>query len=213
MRPAYACTTKVRHLFSYDSRFVDCLLPGGNLPGYHSQFVLNPQFSYGIIVLVTGEYADTVTLANHAVSIFQPVFESLLKDMVVNHYSGLWRGDSSTAAISVSKERVLYLDLLIVEDIDILDFVGNGKPAALWSTGRAGEFRYGIQYMPMQKLTALAACRIGFGRIELNDTPNAGCEPYWITIDPFRGKGAPVDLVYFINGEFVYPSAHARMKR
>lgn len=60
---------------------------------------------------------------------------------------------------------------------------------------------------------AEVACRIGFGRPQLNGTPNAGCEPYWISIDSFRGRGIPADLIYFVGDELVYPAAEARLKR
>ncbi|KIY69156.1 beta-lactamase/transpeptidase-like protein [Cylindrobasidium torrendii FP15055 ss-10] len=168
---------------------------GGNLPGYHSQFALNPAFSYGVIVLVTGEYDDTVTLTAEAVSFFQPAFEDVLKGVVAANYAGLWTSTNGLASVSVSKDGVLCLDLLIVEDIDILRLAGDGNPATLWSTGRPGEFR------------------IAFGRPQLNGTPNAGCEPYWISIDPFRGRGIPADLLYFVGDELVYPAAEARLKR
>src|SRR4051812_25144980 len=34
----------------------------GALPGYHSEFALVPDYSYGIIVLMTGTYGDTLSI-------------------------------------------------------------------------------------------------------------------------------------------------------
>lgn len=112
---------------------------GGNLPGYHSQFSLNPKYAYGVIVLVTGSYADTVTLEVEAMNQFQPVFEQLLLERVVEAYTGVWRNDKSLADIAVL-DGVLYLRKLVVEGVDILNVISTG-PAALWSTGRPDEFR------------------------------------------------------------------------
>ncbi len=113
---------------------------GGNLPGYHSQFSINPQYSYGVIVLVTGSYADTVTLALEATALFQPVFEQLQAEMAAKSYAGVWKGDDSVAIIDIVG-GVLYLQLLVVEGVDVLSLVSTGKPVALWSTGRSDEFR------------------------------------------------------------------------
>ncbi|KAF9040469.1 beta-lactamase/transpeptidase-like protein [Hymenopellis radicata] len=167
---------------------------GGNLPGYHSQFSINPQYSYGVIVLVTGSYADTVTLALEATAHFQPIFEQLQAEMAIESYAGVWKGDDGVAIIDVVG-GVLYLQLLVVEGVDILSLVGTGKPVALWSTGRSGEFR------------------IAFGRPAINDTPFAGCEPYWISFDDFMGHDIPADLLYFVGKDVVYPSANVRLRR
>ncbi|KAF8922083.1 beta-lactamase/transpeptidase-like protein [Mucidula mucida] len=167
---------------------------GGNLPGYHSQFSINPQYSYGVIVLVTGSYADTVTLALEATALFQPVFEQLQAEMAAKSYAGVWKGDDSVAIIDIVG-GVLYLQLLVVEGVDVLSLVSTGKPVALWSTGRSDEFR------------------IAFGRSAINDTPFTGCEPYWISFDDFMGHNVPADLLYFAGNEVVYPSANVRLRR
>ncbi|KAJ6504417.1 beta-lactamase/transpeptidase-like protein, partial [Mycena vulgaris] len=173
---------------------------GGNLPGYHSQFVLNPQWSYGVIVLVTGNYTDTVTLAQEAISRFQPAFENLLVMQVLYAYGGVWVGDDSVAVVTIDADHALYLQTLIVGDQDILRSLqrnppGEAKAVALWSTGRPHEFRLAI------------------GRPELNGNPDAGCEPYWISIDPPFSRGAPLDLLYWDGAELVYPSAGVRFHR
>ncbi|KAJ7110012.1 beta-lactamase/transpeptidase-like protein [Mycena epipterygia] len=172
---------------------------GGNLPGYHSQFVLNPQWSYGVIVLVTGNYSDTVTLAQEAISRFQPAFENLLLLEVLYAYGGVWVGDDSVAVVTI-EDGALYLQALLIGDMDVLSLLqripsGGPKPVALWSTGRPHEFRLAI------------------GRPELNGNPDAGCEPYWISIDPPFSRGAPLDLLYWDGSELVYPSAGVRLRR
>ncbi|KAJ7161374.1 beta-lactamase/transpeptidase-like protein [Mycena crocata] len=172
---------------------------GGNLPGYHSQFVLNPQWSYGVIVLVTGNYTDTVTLAREAISRFQPAFEKLLLTQVLYTYGGVWFGVDSIAVVTI-EDQALYIQALVVGDRDVLSLLqrvpsGEAKAVALWSTGRPHEFRLAI------------------GRPELNDNPEAGCEPYWISIDPPFSRGAPLDLLYWDGSELVYPSAGVRLRR
>ncbi|KAJ6575319.1 beta-lactamase/transpeptidase-like protein [Mycena capillaripes] len=172
---------------------------GGNLPGYHSQFVLNPQWSYGVIVLVTGNYTDTVTLAQEAISRFQPAFENVLLMEVFSAYAGIWVGDDSLAVVTI-EEQGLFLQALIVRGQDVLNILQRNpprgaKPMALWSTGRLHEFRLAI------------------GRAELNDNPNAGCEPYWISIDYPVARGAPLDLLLWDGSELVYPSAGVRLRR
>ncbi|KAJ7651752.1 beta-lactamase/transpeptidase-like protein [Mycena polygramma] len=147
---------------------------GGNLPGYHSQFSLNPQWSYGVIVLVSGNYTDTVTLAQEAISRFQPALDT---------YGGVWVGDDSLAVITI-QDQALYLDALVIRDQDVLNILqrnpsGGSKAVALWSTGRLHEFR------------------MAFGRPELNDNPDAGCEPYWISLDYPVARGAPLDLLFW----------------
>ncbi|KAJ7619223.1 beta-lactamase/transpeptidase-like protein [Mycena polygramma] len=172
---------------------------GGNLPGYHSQFSLNPQWSYGVIVLVSGNYTDTVTLAQEAISRFQPAFENLLLMQVLDTYGGVWVGDDSLAVITI-QDQALYLEALVIRDQDALNILqrnpsGGSKAVALWSTGRLHEFR------------------MAFGRPELNDNPDAGCEPYWISLDYPVARGAPLDLLFWDGSELVYPSAGVRLHR
>ncbi|KAJ7102487.1 beta-lactamase/transpeptidase-like protein [Mycena belliarum] len=172
---------------------------GGNVPGYHSQFILNPQWSYGVIVLVTGAYEDAMTLAQEAIARFQPAFEHLLGMQALYAYGGVWVGDDSVAVVTV-EDGGLVLQTLIVGDQDVLSLLqmnpaGESKPVALWATGHQHEFRLAI------------------GRPGLNENPDAGCEPYWVTIDFAASRGAPLDLIYWDGGELVYPSAGVRLRR
>ncbi|KAF8216007.1 beta-lactamase/transpeptidase-like protein [Mycena galopus ATCC 62051] len=147
---------------------------GGNLPGYHSQFGIIPQWSYGVIVL-------------EAISQFQPAFENLLLMQTLHAYGGVWVGDDSVAVV-VIEDGALYLQ-------DLRKSSGGSKGVALWSTGRPHEFRLAI------------------GRPELNDNPDAGCEPYWISIDLPMARGAPLDLLLWDGSELIYPSAGVRLRR
>ena len=116
--------------------------PGGNLPGYHSQFALVPERAFGIIVLVTGEYADTVSLTDAAVSRFAPAFAALQVEAVARAYAGVFHGERALAVVSVQYE-MLFVDTLVVRGVDVLAAAGAGagRPVALWSTGRKDEFR------------------------------------------------------------------------
>jgi hypothetical protein len=128
--------------FESDSDLYD---PGGNLPGYHSQFSINVQWSYGVIVLVSGNYTDTLTLALEAISHFQPAFENLLVQQALKTYGGMWIGDDSMAIVTI-EDQALYLQALVVRDQDVLSILqrrpsGESTGIALWSTGRPHEFR------------------------------------------------------------------------
>ncbi|KAK7064062.1 beta-lactamase domain-containing protein [Favolaschia claudopus] len=173
---------------------------GGNLPGYHSQFGLNMDMSYGVIVLLTGNYTDTAHLAREAINRFHPAFEKLLLNQAFQNYAGIWTGNNNSLAIVTIQDRALYLTSLTVGDSDVLSIL-QGKPQgtslgmALWSTGRPHEFRLAI------------------GRSELNDDPEAGCEPYWISLDYPMARGAPLDLLFWDGSELVYPSAEVRLRK
>ncbi|KAJ7246323.1 beta-lactamase/transpeptidase-like protein [Mycena haematopus] len=186
-------------LYSKDTPASDFEQQGGNLAGYHSQFSINPQWSYGVIVLLSGNYTDTATLAREAIYRFQPAFENLLLMQVSEAYEGVWVSDNSVAVVTI-EDQVLYLQALVVRDKDVLSILqrkpsGESKGMALWSTGRPHEFRLAI------------------GRHELNDNPDAGCEPYWISLDYPMARGAPLDLLLWDGSELVYPSAGVRLRR
>jgi hypothetical protein len=54
---------------------------------------------------------------------------------------------------------------------------------------------------------------MAFGRPELNDVPDAGCEPYWFSLDYPMARGAPLDLLLWDGSDLVYPSAGVRLRR
>ncbi|KAF9454094.1 beta-lactamase/transpeptidase-like protein [Macrolepiota fuliginosa MF-IS2] len=184
-------------------------MKGGNIPGYHSEFALVPEFQYGIIVLLTGTYTNTAEIVHRAASLFQPAIHKLLEERVTKAYTGHWAGASTedhkgrtTAEIKLINGG-LYLTELVVRGYDVLRIVEDADvslhkpyPIALWNTGRPGEFR------------------LAFGRKALNDDPTAGCMPYWVSIDnPMFSRGAPIDLIYWDGDQLVYPSGGARLER
>ncbi|KAF7784072.1 hypothetical protein Agabi119p4_237 [Agaricus bisporus var. burnettii] len=170
-------------------------MKGGNLPGYHSEFVLVPEFQYGIIVLVTGTYQNTAAIVQEAASLYQPAIRSLLENRVNNAYVGRWvvssssieKGETTTAQVKLIN-GALYLTELIVRGHDVLKIIEDSDfdfhkpyPIALWNTGRPNEFR------------------LAFGRKSLNNDPSAGCMPYWVSID--NGSVAVHPLTLFIGKE------------
>ncbi|KAF8973666.1 beta-lactamase/transpeptidase-like protein [Flammula alnicola] len=180
------------------------LCASGNLPGYRSEFALVPEYSVGIIVLVTGTYADTGTILKEAAKRVIPALEKLHQDELQRRYVGTWINGEDVAEVVLSK-GALTLKKLVVRGVDVLKLVqtwgsdlaqSNGSPVALWSTGRIGEFR------------------LAFGRPELNNVRDIGCWPYWITIDPgVNSRGSPVDLIYWKNGVLTYPSSGVSFSR
>ena len=173
----------------------------GNLPGYHSLIGLNPEYGYGIIILATGTYSDTHELGLRALDILQPAFMKVLQGQVREAYVGEWEATggnmTGTAHVSLLYGQ-LFMTKLIVDDVDVLRAVQEAhiesipftRPVPLWTAGRIDEFR------------------LVFGR----NMP--GCLPYWVSIDSgFTSRGASIDLVYWENGELVYPSAGVRFKR
>jgi len=165
---------------------------GGNLVSHHSQFSVNPASSYGVIVLVAGQYANTAQLAHEAIKRFQSVFDHLQERAARDAFEGLWVSgeDEEDQAVISTHDGALWVRKLVVKGTNILAIVQDKtpdrvEPMALWSTGtkRVGEFR------------------IGFGRPALNGQPLAGCEPYWVSIDTAHANGAPIDLLYFEQDE------------
>lgn len=123
---------------------------GGNLPGYHSVFAIVPEYSVGVIILVTGTYSDTHTLLNEVGKRLLPTLEKLHQVELRRRYVGTWTNGNDHAEVGLNK-GVLYLKKLIVGGVDVLKtvedldygLVGRSpSPVALWATGRVGEFRY-----------------------------------------------------------------------
>jgi hypothetical protein len=126
------------------------------LPGYHSEFVLVPEYQYGIIVLVTGTYQNTAAIVQEAASLFQPAIRTLLEKRANNAYVGRWvdssksidRGEATTAEVKLIN-GALYLTELIVGGHNVLKIMEDSdstvykpSPVALWNTGRSNEFRF-----------------------------------------------------------------------
>ncbi|KIM47767.1 hypothetical protein M413DRAFT_6978 [Hebeloma cylindrosporum] len=177
---------------------------GGNIPGYHSEFAIFPEYSMGIIVLMTGTYADTRMILEEAAKIFLPTFEKLFQVELQRRYVGTWVNGDDVAEVSLNRGN-LFLKKLFIRGMDVLKLVQTaenglthrvGVPVALWSTGRVGEFR------------------LAFGRQELNNVKDVGCMPYWVSLDPgIMSRGAPLDLLYWKSGTLTYPSAGVNLAR
>lgn len=182
---------------------------GGDLPGYHSEFALIPEYSYGIIVLLTGNH-QTTPILTEVTKRLHPVLNRLYQMELERRYVGTWvSGDGKgVAEIMLDKgKNTLFVKKLFVLGEDALKSVheqgliggvrGPGPAqVALWTTGRVGEFR------------------LAFGVPSLNKVPGIGCFPYWVTIDPgLNSRGAPIDLLYWDRGYLVYPSAGVRFTR
>lgn len=121
---------------------------GGNLPGYHSEFAMIPELSYGVVALMTGNYTDTSAIVAEAVSRFQPAFQSLQIMQVAYAYGGVWHNNDSVAVITI-EDGSLVLQTFVIKGVDVLALVSEGKArsgAALWSTGRLGEFRQAYKH-------------------------------------------------------------------
>ena len=120
---------------------------GGTLPGYHSEFALIPGSSYGIIVLLTGSFADARDIVLETVKNMQPVFAKTLETQLKRKYVGTWINGADIAEVKLV-DGYLYLNKLVTRGVDVLRFVQNENklveqavPVALWTTGRLGEFR------------------------------------------------------------------------
>ena len=172
-------------------------------------FALIPEYSYGIIVLLTGNHG-TSDILTEVTKRLHPTLNKLYQVDLERRYTGVWNGDNgeSVAEITLDKgKNTLFVKKLIVQGVDALKSVQNigaGGAAfpgwqpqvALWSTGRVGEFR------------------LAYGIPKLNKIPGIGCLPFWVTIDPgLNSHGAPVDLLYWDRGVLVYPSAGVTFDR
>ena len=118
-----------------------------SLRGYHSIFALNPQYGYGVIVLVTGDYSQTSALLRTVTQAYQPAFEALQRQLVSATYAGTWSdGNGSLAKIKVVHGE-LHLEKLVVEGVNVIQRLVPGlepvipKRLTLWATGKEGEFR------------------------------------------------------------------------
>ncbi|KAF8523515.1 beta-lactamase/transpeptidase-like protein [Hysterangium stoloniferum] len=160
---------------------------GGNLDSHHSVFSVNPVSSYGVIVLIAGRYSQAEEIAREAITRFQPIFDRVQEASAQKSFGGHWSsgtGKDNQAVIKVRRGS-LWLERLILQGVDFLALIqsrnpGKGKPVALWSTYRTGEFRYVIAY--------------AYGRPQNTHT---GCLLSWVTFDGIYANGAPIDMLYF----------------
>ncbi|CAA7265929.1 unnamed protein product [Cyclocybe aegerita] len=81
---------------------------GGNLPGYHSEFALVPEYSYGMIVLVTGTYENTLTILNEVATRFHPAITQQYRVGVQRRYAGTWTNGKDTPGTVLEPSEVGY---------------------------------------------------------------------------------------------------------
>ncbi|KAJ7897048.1 hypothetical protein B0H14DRAFT_2676747 [Mycena olivaceomarginata] len=101
----------------------------GNLPGTTAKFSINVQWSYGVIVLVSGNYKTPLTLALEATFSLPTCFRKPLGAAGIKNVTAAY--------------HALYLQALVVRDQDRRPS-GESTGIALWSTGRPHEFRLAI---------------------------------------------------------------------
>jgi hypothetical protein len=180
----------------------------------HSEFLINPDLQYGIIVLLTGISADTAYISELAIRTFQPVFEKILEKRARDRYVGVWHGRGQDRIDVVLKDGSLWITKWKANGVDFLDlYQGSfGSGLTLWSTGRLDEFRYGG--IPLALCGYLFALyRVAIGRRAVD----WGCMPFWLNLDLLHSHHAPIDLIYFDEDEdgpvLQFPSANVTLHR
>ncbi|KAH6906088.1 beta-lactamase class C binding protein-like protein [Coprinopsis sp. MPI-PUGE-AT-0042] len=179
----------------------------GDLGPYHNIFPLNPEYGYAVIALTTGS-ANPEDFVQQALRTLQPAFHNALEEQVHSAYVGKWEvaGSQDVAEVKII-DKQLFLASLNVGGVDILKLLNErrarikssnapARAVPLWSTGRLDEFK------------------MAFGRESVDASALEACLLYWATVDfGVYANGAPLDLVYWEDGELVYPSAGVRLKR
>ncbi|PPQ66550.1 hypothetical protein CVT24_007115 [Panaeolus cyanescens] len=165
----------------------------GDIGGYHSDFSLVPDYSYGITLLSTGPSRAGHGLVLDIVRALQPTLRALQEAELSQRFVGTWARGNDTAKI-INRGEALYLDQLVVGGIDVVKFVteliwGPGAsivPLPMWSTGRLGEFRLALG----------------------GNGDNSTCLDYWTFFDPgVHSRDAPLDLIYWKDDVLFYPSS------
>jgi len=177
----------------------DLYTKSGNLAGFHTSFSVDRATGYGVVVLMTGKYADATGIAATAAEkFFHPAFKSALAKATDKTYSGRYKSGTSEVVISV-RDGALWTDKVVVNGTDLMKNLFGGykvQPVALWPTGPKAEFRFAL------------------GRPPMNNAPHSGCEPYWVSIDAIYANGAPLDLIHFEdNGNLTIPSLSITLPR
>lgn len=179
----------------------------GDLGPYHNLFSVNQEYGYAVIVLTTGS-SNPEEFVQEAFRRLQPTFHEAQEHQVTSAYAGKWEisGSSDTAEVKVI-DKQLFLTKLIVGSVDVLKLLNERRaripstnvpvrPVALWSTGRLGEFK------------------LALGRESLDQQAFSACLVYYATIDfGVFANGASIDLIYWEDGQLVYPSAGARFSK
>ncbi|KAH9486520.1 Beta-lactamase-like protein str6 [Psilocybe cubensis] len=205
---------------------------GGNLPGYHSEFALVPEYSFGIVLLVSGSNADTVTLLKETAKRYVPAFEKLHEAELRRRFQGKWISereskseDAPESAKDVAevtvKNGALHLTKLNIDGKDVLQILelamsggGGGGRAVSGAALQAKPNAKGGGPVVLWPTGRTGEFRMALGRPELNKVPEIGCIPYWISLDfGAQSHGVPLDLVYWERGNLHYPSAGITFER
>lgn len=118
----------------------------GEFMGHFSGFAFDPTSSFGVIVLMTGEYSDSEKVILEAFNHFLPAFDLLHETATTNMFAGTWKAvdspQNNLAVISV-KDGSMWLDEFVLQGQNVLGVLRGDDPekVALVSTGRGGEFR------------------------------------------------------------------------
>lgn len=114
----------------------------GAMAGYHAALAIHPGTSYGIVVLLAGNYPDAAKLAYDAFEIFQPAIDGALAEASSDLYEGSWvSADGNSAATIVVEQGVIWVRSLTLQSVNILQKFGSTSGLALRSSGRRDEFR------------------------------------------------------------------------
>ncbi|EGO21816.1 hypothetical protein SERLADRAFT_474737 [Serpula lacrymans var. lacrymans S7.9] len=116
----------------------------GEMPGYHSGFIINPTSSYGIIILSTGPMTQTIPLTNLIFDHVQPAFDAIMEAEAHKSLVGSWLSDDGQDNIAIDIEAgSLYVTRYILNGTDVLavmhNHIGSGK-LPLWPTSE-NEYR------------------------------------------------------------------------
>jgi hypothetical protein len=118
----------------------------GEFMGHFSGFAFDPTSSFGVVVLMTGEYSDSEKVILEAFNHFLPAFDLLHETATTDMFAGTWKAvdspQNNSAVISV-KDGSMWLDEFLLQGQNVLGVLRGDDPekVALVSTGRVGEFR------------------------------------------------------------------------
>ncbi|TFK53076.1 beta-lactamase/transpeptidase-like protein [Heliocybe sulcata] len=158
----------------------------GQSEGYHTALSINPSLNYGVIVLSTGSYFDTLNLTMEVIQTVQPSFDLFVQATMRHLYEGRWLstdpdGKGSEIVLSIAGGS-MWAEKVVLNGSDILRLVqrkNKTERVPVWSTGRPEEFRF------------------AFGLPSENDQSGHGCLLYSFGMDIGYAKGAPINQMTF----------------
>ncbi|TFK53103.1 beta-lactamase/transpeptidase-like protein [Heliocybe sulcata] len=180
----------------------------GQSAGYHTAFSINPSVNYGVIVLSTGSYFDTLNLTMEIIHTVQPAFDLFIDDSMRRLYEGRWSdadsetsGAQSEVIIRVDQGSI-WVERIILDGSDVLQLIqrkNDTERVPLWSTGRKEEFRF------------------AFGVPSENDQSGQGCLLYSFGMDIGYARGAAINQIMFVgeadDRKLLVPSIAAALRR